>query len=127
MSAPALLPAAEWAVRRREQKLERDIAHHATRVVVDWFAAATVGSVLRPSTLLRAALEPELGIGPSSLLPDGRRVPTRAAALCNGTAAHAAELDDIFRDGLYHPGAPTVAAALAVAQARSSTGPQLLS
>jgi len=30
----------------------------------------------------------------------------RAAALINGSAAHTVEVDDIFRDGIYHPGAP---------------------
>ena len=39
----------------------------------------------------------------------------RAAALINGTAAHPVEVDDIFRDGIYHPGAPTIAAAMALA------------
>ena len=42
----------------------------------------------------------------------GKRATTRAAALINGTAAHTVEVDDIYRDGIYHPGAPTIAAAL---------------
>lgn len=50
----------------------------------------------------------------------------RAAALINGTAAHTAEVDDIFRDGIYHPGAPTIASALALAQARGASGEQFL-
>ena len=50
----------------------------------------------------------------------------RAAALINGTAAHTVELDDIFRDGIYHPGAPTIAAALALAQASGASGEQFL-
>jgi 2-methylcitrate dehydratase PrpD len=36
--------------------------------------------------------------------------------LINGTAAHAAEVDDSFRDAMSHPGAATIAAALATAQ-----------
>ena len=44
---------------------------------------------------------------------DGRRASVRAAALINGAAAHTVEVDDIYRDGIYHPGAPTIAAALA--------------
>jgi 2-methylcitrate dehydratase PrpD len=50
----------------------------------------------------------------------------RTAALINGVAAHTAEVDDIFRDGAYHPGAPTIAAALAAAQARERSGAELL-
>jgi len=50
----------------------------------------------------------------------------RAAALINGAAAHTAEVDDIFREGIYHPGAPTIAAALAVAQSRGASGEAFL-
>jgi 2-methylcitrate dehydratase PrpD len=56
----------------------------------------------------------------------GRRASVRAAALINGAAAHTAEVDDIFRDGIYHPGAPTIAAALALAQARGASGSDFL-
>ena len=37
----------------------------------------------------------------------------RLKALIEGTAAHTVEVDDIFRDGIYHPGAPTIAASKA--------------
>ena len=50
----------------------------------------------------------------------------RAAALINGSAAHTVEVDDIFRDGIYHPGAPTISAALALAQAGGASGAQFL-
>ena len=43
------------------------------------------------------------------------------AALINGTAAHTSELDDIYAPGLFHPGAPIIAAALAVADQRESS------
>jgi 2-methylcitrate dehydratase PrpD len=48
------------------------------------------------------------------------------AALINGTAAHTVEVDDIYRDGIYHPGAPTIAAALAVAETKSLSGAAFL-
>jgi 2-methylcitrate dehydratase PrpD len=49
-----------------------------------------------------------------------------AAALINGAAAHATEVDDIYRDGIYHPGAPTIPATLALAQTRGDSGEALL-
>ena len=48
------------------------------------------------------------------------------AAWINGSISHAVEFDDIFRDAVYHPGCPTIAAALAVAEDRGSTGAELL-
>jgi 2-methylcitrate dehydratase PrpD len=59
-------------------------------------------------------------------LLDGLSSGPRNAALINATAAHALELDDIYRDGLYHPGAPVIAAALALAQARGASVEALL-
>ena len=44
----------------------------------------------------------------------------------NGTAAHVLELDDIYAPGLFHPGAPVIAAALAVADQRDTTFGRLL-
>src|SRR4029077_19745819 len=38
----------------------------------------------------------------------------RTVALLNGSAAHTVGVDDIYRDGIYHPGAPPIAAAHAL-------------
>jgi len=98
---------AAWAEDSRAAGLPADVVHHARRAVIDWHAALFPGSVLPPATLLEKALQQELGT-------------PRTLALINGTAAHTAEVDDIFRDGIYHPGAPTIAAAHALAFGRSS-------
>src|SRR5207248_2417926 len=109
----------------RGQPLAPQVLHQAKRVVIDWHAALFPGSVVPPATLLERSLAEEVGRG-ASRLADGRLAGVRAAALINGAAAHAVEVDDIYRDGIYHPGAPTIAAALAVAQSRGATGEALL-
>ncbi|WP_330653486.1 MmgE/PrpD family protein, partial [Clostridioides difficile] len=58
----------------------------------------------------------------SCRLGNGRMATARAAALFNGSAAHAAEVDDSFRDAMYHPGAATIAAALAASQQAGARG-----
>ncbi len=50
----------------------------------------------------------------------------RHAALLHGIASHTAEFDDIYRDGGYHPGSPTISAALAVAQDVGASGKEFL-
>jgi 2-methylcitrate dehydratase PrpD len=92
---------ADWAVSFRDQKLSPEVIHHARRAVIDWHAALYPGMVVPPVTLMKKALA---GEGP------------RLKALIEGTAAHAVEVDDIFRDGIYHPGAPTIAAANAFSE-----------
>jgi 2-methylcitrate dehydratase PrpD len=105
---------ASWAVDMRNKSLPPAVLHHARRAVIDWHAALYPGAVAPPATLLEKALAEELDRGEARLAL-GRKATARAAALINATAAHTAELDDIFRDGIYHPGAPTIAAARALA------------
>lgn len=121
-----LEPVAAWAVDTRTRALDPEVAHHATRAVVDWVAATIAGARMGPATALRAALVADDDHGPAQLLPDARGVGLRTAALINAAASHTAEVDDIFRDGVYHPGAPTIAAALAAGQAHDVDGPHLL-
>jgi 2-methylcitrate dehydratase PrpD len=88
---------AEWAVSFREKRLPEDVVHHARRAVIDWHAALYPGMVVPPVTLMKKAFA-------------GESESPRLKALIEGTAAHTVEVDDIFRDGIYHPGAPTIAA-----------------
>ncbi len=114
-----------WAEDFRKLPIPPEVLHHAKRAVIDWYAALLPGAVVPPATMLEAAFKDELGHGPS-FLASGKKAHPRLAALINGTAAHTVEVDDIFRDGIYHPGAPTIPAALALAQAHGASGEQFL-
>ena len=92
---------ARFAEEFRRRPLPPEVTHHARRAVIDWHAAWLAGAVVPPATLLERAFA-------------DRKTSPRTAALINGTAAHTVEVDDIFRDGIYHPGAPTIAAAHAL-------------
>jgi len=116
---------AAWAEEFRRVPIPADVLHHAKRAVIDWYAALLPGAVVAPATLLEIALKDELDKGKARLAL-GRSANVRAAALINGAAAHTVEVDDIFRDGIYHPGAPTIPAALALAQANGASGEQFL-
>src|SRR3989454_1018405 len=91
---------AAWAAGWRSQPIPPEVVHHARRAVIDWHAALLPGSIVAPATLLKKAL--------------GEGGGARTLALINGAAAHTVEVDDIYRDGIYHPGAPTIAAAHAL-------------
>jgi 2-methylcitrate dehydratase PrpD len=109
----------------RGRPVALQVLHDAKRSVIDWHAALFAGSAFAPATALERALSEEIGRGEAHLA-DGRRASVRAAALINGAAAHTVEVDDIYREGIYHPGAPTIAAALAVAQSRRASGEAFL-
>jgi len=105
----------------RDHRLDAEVLHHAKRAVIDWHAALFPGLDVDPMPQLRRVLADDLDRG-AARLPGGRAATWRAAALLNGTAAHAAEVDDSFRDAMYHPGAATIAAALATAQQQGADG-----
>jgi 2-methylcitrate dehydratase PrpD len=94
---------ADWAVGFRRQKLSPEVIHHARRAVIDWHAALYPGMAVPPVTLMQKAFA-------------GESESPRLKALIEGTAAHTVEVDDIYRDGIYHPGAPTIAAARALSE-----------
>lgn len=107
------------------QPLPGNVIHHAKRAVIDWYASALPGTQTEPLRLLEQTMAEDLDRGQAQLIL-GRRATVRTAALVNGAAAHAAELDDSFRDAMYHPGAATVAAALAASQQVNGNGADFL-
>ncbi|KMK64759.1 MmgE/PrpD family protein [Puniceibacterium sp. IMCC21224] len=64
--------------------------------------------------------------GLATLLGDRQRVGAEMAAFANAMAAHADETDDSHVAGRFHPGCGVVPAALAMAEAKGSTGADLL-
>ncbi|HET6153964.1 MAG TPA: MmgE/PrpD family protein [Marmoricola sp.] len=117
---------AEFAVAHRDQPLSPEVLHGANRALVDWYGATVAGSATPAGKRIRAGLAFSTGHGSATLVPEGVPADPRTAALINGTASHVVEMDDIFRDGIYHPGSPTVAAALATAQHLGASGEALL-
>jgi 2-methylcitrate dehydratase PrpD len=63
---------------------------------------------------------------PVAALYDGTSTSARNAAMVNGTAGHALELDDTHDRSLTHPGTVVIAAGVAMAQQTRSSGSALL-
>jgi 2-methylcitrate dehydratase PrpD len=130
---------ASWPLRRRD----------ATEALLDAAEAITFADLpLRVVACARNALLDHLSVGirgaampwsrsvaeialadrsaPLAVLYGGGRVCARNAALANGTAAHALELDDTHDTSLTHPGGPVISSAFAIAQAGGASGGELL-
>lgn len=110
-----------YAEQYKRQPLSAEVIHHAKRAVIDWYASLLPGLASAPLAQLAQVLGDDLDRGRAKL-GNGRAATARAAALFNGTAAHAAEIDDSYRDAMYHPGAATIAAALAASQEAGADG-----
>jgi len=115
---------ADYAAGLTDAALTEAAIHAAKRAVIDWFASALRGGLEAPATLLAAAFSGSNGA--AIAYPSGRTFDARTAALINGAASHTIEFDDIYRDGLYHPGSPVISATLAMAQTKGLDGAGLL-
>lgn len=121
MNGTPLAVLAAQAAGWRDRPWPAGLEHDARRALLDWFAALLPGTRRAPATLLAAALADERGTGQAVCYVDGGQGAARHAALLNAVASHTVEFDDIHRDSGLHPGSPTIAAALAVAQARGAS------
>jgi 2-methylcitrate dehydratase PrpD len=117
---------ARYALFEAGRPLPAEVAHHAKRALIDWFAALFPGIGGAPGSQLMRAHASELGHGRSSLPGQRTTAFPGTAAWINGSVSHAVEFDDIFRDAIYHPGCPTISAALAIAEDRGASGADLL-
>lgn len=107
---------AVYGARDAADELPPEAIHHAKRAVLDWFSALYPGTRVAPGIQLVRAHRAEFGVGRSTILGHGTTAFPATAAWINGSASHAVEFDDIFRDAVYHPGPPIISAALAVAE-----------
>lgn len=116
--------AAFWSAARFED-LPADVIRHAKRFLLDTLAAGVAGCQTDVVQAVVAAMHAE-GQASGAAVLWGRRdtLPPGAAALVNGTAAHALELDDF--GGCGHSGAVTVPAVCALAEGRKVTGKEAL-
>lgn len=117
---------AQYAVDQVKSGLSPEVTHAAKRALVDWFSALFPGTQVQPAISLMQAHAYELGIGGASLPGLKTTALPATAAWINGSVSHAVEFDDIYRDAIYHPGCPTVAASLAVAEHLQASGRRLL-
>lgn len=120
MSQEKLIPAdqtkcaelARFVVRTTFDDLPEAIAQKAVRHILDSIGAGTAGAIAPETTILTQTLHAAgEGSGAAPLWGRGEKMTPLNAALVNGTASHAFELDDT--GGCDHSGAVVVPAAVA--------------
>jgi 2-methylcitrate dehydratase PrpD len=109
-----------WAHARFED-LPPEVVRAAKRFLLDTLAAGVAGGrTAVVESVVRAMAAGGSGAGDIALWGRGDTLPPAAAALVNGTAAHALELDDF--GGCGHSGAVVIPAVCAMAQRLASSG-----
>ncbi len=103
-----------------------EIRSDVRRRVRDLLGVALAGSDSEPAGVAAGVIERWGGREECGLIGRAGRFPAPAAALFNGTAAHALDFDDTHLPSVLHPSASVVPAALAAAQAAGRGGAELV-
>lgn len=122
---PAILD--EIAARASDAALITIAARQAAQdAIADTFACMIAGQTDEASRAVRASLlRGGMDGGPCTLVGEGR-ASAPAAAMLNGTAAHALDYDDNFSPALSHASAVLVPALLAAGELRGASGQDLV-
>jgi 2-methylcitrate dehydratase PrpD len=119
---------AGFAAGLRFADLPTRVVEHAKLALVDLVGCALYGSTLPWTAIAHRYVRSEQAAPVSAVWGTSQRTSPTLAALANGTAAHAAEIDDLHKASFHHPSATVVPAAIAVADAapHPPTGADLL-
>jgi 2-methylcitrate dehydratase PrpD len=98
----------------------------AASCLLDTLACGLAGMAEPSSQTVAAVISQEAHDGACSALGVDRPVSPRAAALINGSAAHALDFDDTHDEAVLHAGVSVIPAALAAAEAGGASGRALL-
>jgi 2-methylcitrate dehydratase PrpD len=103
-----------------------DVVDRAKTCLLEALGCGIFGSTQPWSQILAAEMMAEAARGRSTVFGLEQQLAAPAAALCNGTAIHGFELDDLIGESITHPAACVIPAALAAAEAVGASGAQLL-
>ena len=104
------------------ERLPAAVVERAKVHILDTLGAALSGSLLKPGQVILDFVRAQGGPPEASVAASGLRTSAVLAALANGTMAHADETDDTHFASATHPGAPAVAAGLAVGEQGHRSG-----
>ncbi len=117
---------ARFAAELRIEDLPPDVIAHARLCLLDTLGCGLYGATLPWTTIVRETLL-AVDRGHAMVFASPHRLSAPHAALVNGTAVHAFELDDLHPRSIVHPGSVVIPAALAAASTVSGvTGADLL-
>lgn len=127
VAAPTLVQriaglAADVRARGLPAELRADVA----RRVLDLLGNSLAATTEQPGRTATEVTRSWGGDGHSTVIGGGLKLPAPSAALVNGTLAHSLDFDDTHLPSVLHPSSSVIPAALAVAEARGSSGAALL-
>jgi 2-methylcitrate dehydratase PrpD len=107
--------------------LPEDVIDRAKYVLLDYIGVAARGSLSESSKPVHQLLK-SIGVEPDGAVVIGTGITANSpyAALANGTAAHAIELDDVVNSASLHPAVTVMSASIAAAHLFPCSGKTLI-
>jgi aconitate decarboxylase len=116
----------QWVSELTLAAVPADVVGHLKLCVLDSIGCGLYGAAQRWGKIAGDVAVGFSGGGVSSLFGRAEKVSPPDAALANGTAVHGFEIDDAHVTSSHHPGAVTLPASLAVAEAKAVSGAEFL-
>jgi 2-methylcitrate dehydratase PrpD len=108
------------------QSVPHAVVDRARWCLLDALGCGLFGSGQEWSRIMFDEMRSEQSQGPCTVYGRRETLPAAPAAMCNGTAIHGFELDDVLASALVHPGTVIIPAVLAAGEAVDASGPQIL-
>lgn len=102
------------------------VAEQAKRCLLDSLGCGLFGASQSWAEIMSDEMFFEKSQGPCTVFGYTQTLAAAPAALCNGTAIHGFELDDLIPASIVHPGTVIIPAVLAAAEAIDASGADLL-
>jgi 2-methylcitrate dehydratase PrpD len=117
---------AEWACELRFEDVPGDVIATTKLRILDVIGLAVAGGQTPFGAAVIEAAQGLGGQGPARVFGTDRMLAPAAAAFANGALAQALEYDDTHNESVVHISAPSVSAALALAEGEGSSGRDVL-
>ena len=108
------------------ERLPYEVQHQAKRCLLDALGALIAGHNTPVGELMENLAKDQFPGDHAQILVSGTRVSATGAALANGFAGNALDIDDGYRPTMGHPGACVLPPALTASQLANSSGKDLL-
>lgn len=115
-----------FVAQARYSDLPDDVIRHAKNLVLDHIGVSLFASQTEWGRIAIKYAKQFSAVPESTVYGQSWKTSAQHAALVNGLCAHGYELDDSYEGGYCHPGAPTIPAALAVAEKEKRNGREFL-
>lgn len=117
---------ADYIRNLKYESLSPDIVRLAKMCFLDFVGCTIAGSTTQEGKIITDFVHEQGQSGVATVLGKGYRTSHLYSALANGYNCHIHECDDVHKKSVLHPGAPIIAAALAMSEVNHKSGREFL-